>query len=436
MFGKAKWWVCLLRAAVAFGFVVPLVSSSADATVSPAPIPLDREYGVNDVLCASSRFCAVVDDGGYAATWNGSIWSRSASIDPTGSLSSVSCTSAAFCIAVGGASVKGSTPSAGTAVQWNGSSWSPSASIDPEALSTVSCISPTQECLAAGSISTVTFNDGAWSNPEEWPEPSDLVDDQPSALSCVSALLRCRERRRCRDLHGVCRRIDPSLPDEESIDSSGDLESVSCPSSSFCVAIDGSGNAVVMSSGIWSHPVRVLSSAGDDGVAPSVSCASSSFCVVVSDTGATIWNGSAWSAAQTMDALPSDVGTPPRGVNHSVLDSVSCVSSTFCVAADNAGRMFTWNGSSWSAPQIADPNGTLIPRCPSPGDLASASICSYRRGVLRSGRSHCYYGTQSKVLLTVAFTSERNLYEGLSDKGRWGRWIGWAELHPRCPQPA
>jgi hypothetical protein len=88
---------------------------------------------------------------------------------------------------------------------------------------------------------------------------------------------------------------------------------------------------------VW-QPMAEVDRSGE-GVT-SVSCVSSSFCVAVDKAGnALTYRGSAWSAPQAVD---------PDGQG---LESVSCSSVTFCAADDNAGNVLTYRGSDWSAPQ-------------------------------------------------------------------------------------
>jgi len=87
----------------------------------------------------------------------------------------------------------------------------------------------------------------------------------------------------------------------------------------------------------WSTP-QMLNSKID---LASVSCSSASFCMAVDNYGiAYWWNGSSWTGQQI------DMSTSYDG-----LLSVSCPSANFCIAVDNDDTFFAWNGSSWSAPQ-------------------------------------------------------------------------------------
>jgi hypothetical protein len=90
------------------------------------------------------------------------------------------------------------------------------------------------------------------------------------------------------------------------------------------------------------------------------------------DGNALTWNGSSWSAPVLIDPI-------------GYLASVSCPSSSFCVAVDWDGNALTWNGSSWSAPVSIDPNGGGFNSV----SCASSSFCvavdSYGNAVI--GRS-------------------------------------------------
>ena len=148
------------------------------------------------------------------------------------------------------------------------------------------------------------------------------------------------------------------------------LQGVSCISSSFCVAV-GHGEGY----GLGRHRSQTLIESWDGAswsVAPSpnpgignslggVSCVSSSFCVAVgSYAGITFdfrtlvesWDGSTWSV------VPSP--NPNLGT-YDVLNSVSCVSATYCSAVgeyydgnNEVTLIESWDGSTWSV--VPSPN--------------------------------------------------------------------------------
>ena len=148
----------------------------------------------------------------------------------------------------------------------------------------------------------------------------------------------------------------------QSIDSSGNLTSVSCPTASLCVAVDQSGNAytfidpentwtATLITGITGGPIDT------NGGLVSVSCPSVSFCVAVGSDGNAFTltstnQGSTWTASAANPIYP--IGR---------LSSVSCSTANFCVAVDQGGYAYTstTQGSTWaaSAANPIDPNGGL-----------------------------------------------------------------------------
>jgi hypothetical protein len=163
------------------------------------------------------------------------------------------------------------------------------------------------------------------------------------------------------------------------------LNSVSCPKTSFCVAVGADGTVLTYKGSSWSAAsidgtsngvgaVSCVSSkfcaavgyrattyngrfwsarTGADGWITSVSCPSSSFCAAVDSEGkALTYNGSAWSAPVSID-----------GTNR--FFSISCPSASFCAAGDEEGNALTYNGSAWSAPVSIDTNWLNSISCPS-----------------------------------------------------------------------
>ncbi len=115
---------------------------------------------------------------------------------------------------------------------------------------------------------------------------------------------------------------------------------VSCVSSSFCVVVDESGNALTWNGSSWSTPQAVSTGFYN------VSCVSTNFCVADAGSDVYTWNGSSWSQPQVVDSSSGGF-----------IFSISCPSTSFCVAGDSNGNVFDWNGSSWSQPQAVDPSG-------------------------------------------------------------------------------
>lgn len=132
-------------------------------------------------------------------------------------------------------------------------------------------------------------------------------------------------------------------------------ESVSCRSSSFCLAVGSGGggtliyDAQTFNGTEWSQPVSIDP---NDGGLDAVSCVTHTFCVAVDTFGrTTTFNGKLWSQPTMIDpdVLIAD---NPDGSRAGIggLESISCPSVRFCVAVDNNQNELTYNGHAWSAP--------------------------------------------------------------------------------------
>jgi hypothetical protein len=141
---------------------------------------------------------------------------------------------------------------------------------------------------------------------------------------------------------------------------------VSCASTTSCMATGGvnedTGTALAESwDGTSWKIVPTPTPDGSNGTLWGVSCPSTTLCVAVGnyDGGplAAVWNGSSWTLASA--AYPS-------GADSAVLMGVSCPTTTTCFAAGwkvaggaTHGLVEKWNGSTWSVLNTPDPGGTL-----------------------------------------------------------------------------
>jgi RHS repeat-associated protein len=167
------------------------------------------------------------------------------------------------------------------------------------------------------------------------------------------------------------------------VDSTRSLQSVSCPTTSFCTAVDSAGDVLTSTATTWSAPSDIDGSYALE----AVSCASSSSCVAVDDNGQALsYNGSSWSSATSIDSTRTvnaiscptssfcaavdnsgyavifsggSWGSPSHIDGSNALESVSCVSSSFCMATDDDGNALTYNGSSWSSAISVDSSRTV-----------------------------------------------------------------------------
>jgi hypothetical protein len=109
------------------------------------------------------------------------------------------------------------------------------------------------------------------------------------------------------------------------IDSNLSLSSVSCATTTYCMAVDTSDNVFAFHGTSWSSIPDA-----DSEPLESVSCTDNSFCVAVdSGGGALTLIGSTSTYNPNVD--PGDS-----------LNAVSCLNATFCVAVDNIGQALTY----------------------------------------------------------------------------------------------
>jgi hypothetical protein len=307
------------------------------------PVPQGQ---LSSVSCPTPSWCMAVGlshdakgiPGPFAEAWNGTAWQHQPVPDPPGStesaLEAVSCPSPTQCRAVGEALESGGF--VGFAESWAGSTWSvqtmpePPGKVNTQVFG-VSCPSPTA-CTAVGDVSTVK--------------------------NVVSPLL---ERWNGTAWHVVRGATPPS-------GIGADLTGVSCTSAAVCTAV-GAYNIQTSDDSAWAEssggrgwtaePVPTPTGAQASSLA-SVSCADATTCTGVGTSGddhgndvpeIAAWNGTTW----TLQSAPDPGG-------NTSLVSVSCASPTDCSAvgtsgAEPGGPTFAEreDGTTWSVEAVPDP---------------------------------------------------------------------------------
>jgi hypothetical protein len=294
-------------------------SAAASAAPRPAVTGLQISDDLSSVSCLSASWCMAVGSTGVqggsdttnralAQLWNGHTWTvlpvpQPAS--PGANLAGVSCLSRVRCIAVGGQV----TPAQMLAEEWNGSTWQmlPVPSTVPP-MGALACVSGSK-CLAVGSYGqsvSARWDGTTW--------------------------------------RGL-KTPDPGGPQ------SG-LNGVSCPSATDCVAVGQAFTNNTSTQEIadqWNgHGWRVMKTPpvlqfDYNANAVGVSCAGTSWCMAVGEydpPSAMMWTGhGAWQQL----TLPAGTGE---------LLGVSCVSTTWCMAVgqdstQSVPTAIDWNGSTW-----------------------------------------------------------------------------------------
>ncbi len=290
---------------------------------------------LTSVSCASASFCVAA---GYyennageiqnlLLTWNGSSWSLDAaaslstSATEINSLEGISCASASFCVAAGTYLATSSGSSEHNLIlTWNGSSWSLDAaaslstsSSQDNQVTSVSCTSPSF-CIVAGSYRSnvnvtkdpfltqnfiLSWNGTTWSLDDAASlSTSAMQTNQVNAVSCTAPSF-CVVAGYYEDSSGIWNLIltwngfSWSLDAAASLDIYGSqedqLNAVSCVSSEYCLATGSyftSANVsqslvLTRSAGTWqtNYEASLSTSSSQDNYLNSASCMSTSFCV-------------------------------------------------------------------------------------------------------------------------------------------------------------
>ena len=374
--------------------VVPSPPGQFDTTsvTSPSGVPAA-------VDCPTETHCVMIDQSGHARVYDGSSWSAPQLVDPaadvlmsstwlTTYLVSLSCPSAGFCMAADATS---------NLFTFDGTSWRSSPVPETGGASNndtrVSCAS-SAFCMATWNTTWSTWNGTEWSAPVALPQFSSIGD-----ISCPAA--------------GYCIGIGDSKAYRFDGTSWTDLgyvfsnpadyqnASISCPTSTFCGAIDGTSEAFLVD-GSWTVPEAADPVGGGVLNAP-ISCVDNDTCLVVAPGNGNVRVDSpaTQSASTSIDAngglralscrsatmcvaadrfgyvtrMTDGAWSTPAMVDpgRSSLTTLSCGSADSCVAMDGSGNALGWNGSAWSSPTAVDPRASWLKvSCPT-ADFCAAT---------------------------------------------------------------
>ena len=251
------------------------------------------------VSCTSGPSCVIADGSGHVSTGDGTTWSVPSPMPPAPSWPSnpadpgaghpgsrsaaLSCPSPAFCAAV---------DNTGQAFAFEGGTWrppqsfgvlgaaAPSPALYQQGRVGISC--PTSSsCTAVVGNSVLDWNGSSWTQqPAPWTTSLAGLRAYGHRLSHHVAVLH-RERDR-----GLGRPPGRPVVGPGAVDGNGQLDSISCPSATFCLASDASGSVVTWNGATWSGPNRVIPAAAEyPGIGTTVSCPSPEFCMVLNSDG-------------------------------------------------------------------------------------------------------------------------------------------------------
>ena len=334
---RGAWLSVLAFVAGAFGTVLASPAPAVAATpLSWSIVNVDGTNALNGVSCPSKSLCVAVDGAGKVLTSTNptggrSAWSAPVTIDTTGvnrpSLNAVSCPSISLCVAV---------DENGNVLTSTGdkSAWSAPVKIgDGEPLTDVSCASSSL-CVAVDLLGEVLTSTEPTGGASAWSTPTTLVGAggpinygvscSPSAALC--AVVGGRDLWTSINAGG-------SWSEPDQLDTPSELHEVGCSSSSLCVADDGDGNIFASTNPtVASAWTKLPLIGGYEHQMEGISCGGS-FCAVLDSDGDVFTSTNPTGGASAWSATPID-----DTENVALLD-ISCVSSSLCVASDNAGNV-------------------------------------------------------------------------------------------------
>ena len=155
--------------------------------------------------------------------------------------------------------------------------------------------------------------------------------------------------------------IDPNPSPMDTIRPPG-LQGISCPSTTLCAAVDAGGTALISTNPTNASPTWTPTNVDAGFIPTGISCASLSLCVAVDN------NGRALVSTDPTAASPSWSTADIDGTNS--LQSVTCPATSLCVAVDAEGRVLITNNPSaadvtWTTTDIAGTAALSSVSCPS-----------------------------------------------------------------------
>ncbi|MFL6098547.1 MAG: hypothetical protein ACJ71T_01175 [Actinomycetales bacterium] len=303
--------------------------------------PVRVDVRIDSLDCPSTTLCFAIDALGAVARWDGTTWHAPTPVldaEQQGLVvETVSCASTTFCVAI----------SPDRSAVWNGGAWSASSAVvtyPADMLLALSC--PAVSWCAAmdvlGRVWTTTTGRSWAAGPGDGFYPTGLGTVLTRRLECV-AKASCLAMGML-DLNYVGQDVrtfnGQSWSAVTVVDpyDAGELIDISCPTTTFCAVVDQQGYAVVWQDGVWRYP-RALQAQVENAQRPldvQVECPAKDSCVAADNSGnAWTYDGTTWTA------------TGHIGSAQTSLEDLSCPTISFCMAWGGTGIVSTWHGSSW-----------------------------------------------------------------------------------------
>ncbi len=256
------------------------------------------------ITCTAGPMCLIVDGSGHVSTGDGTDWSDPTPLatppplpanpsdpgpgQPDSRTAAVDCPAPSLCAAVDNTG-RTYTLRSGTwlAPQSFGQSVGFGTAASKVSLYQVgrvgiSCPTVT-DCTAVVGTAVLDWNGATWSE-EATPWASSMAPG-----SAVPVSIACPTTDLCAIVNGddiVVRKGGDAWTPRQTLDPGRQLDAISCPSRSFCIAADDTGAIMSWNGSTWTGPTQVVPAATQyPGVGVSVSCPSAQFCMVMNANG-------------------------------------------------------------------------------------------------------------------------------------------------------
>jgi len=299
-----------LRRGPLLGLAILLIGAAPAAAAEPAmvwsePEPITSTASITGIDCPTTEFCVAVDQRGNAITTTNPTgpagdWSAADIVAGEEGINAVSCASINRCVAVGanGMRLRSTDPTGGAGA------WTETEIAGASGLLAVSCSGET--CAAFDTEDRIVI----------WGKPSGGGVEVTKILEVNGGAF---------------------VPDD-----------VDCPTSSFCVVVGTESHDLGGGFFVWENAVVTLTDPvepspsfthhfiGDRTFLRALSCPTSSFCLAVDE------QGNDWvSTGPTTAAWESHLINPAGGLYDNALFDVSCPTDEFCAAVGNPNVVLT-----------------------------------------------------------------------------------------------
>ena len=218
----------------------------------------------------------------------------------------------------------------------------------------VSCPAPGDCMLVDNQGNALSYHSGVWSRPRA------ITDTATNAISCAdesacTAVDIAGSAITLRKSRWTPRELDPRSANDLTPTGLRGIDTVSCPTVTFCLAGDVYGRVYRFNGRSWSRSTALAARVGTIAGIVDISCASPSFCAAVTSGSALTYVGGTWSNPVELEPVLQQRAAAGRHL--SALSGIGC-SGAICVAVDTFGNAFMLRGGVWSAPEAVDPRSS------------------------------------------------------------------------------